>query len=85
MSRHIKAARGQLADLASLSSKTEAAERRILQRAESRLAAVGSELERLRPGVEGAPDSSQDRYMGLIDERAQLNIVIAKARAALGA
>lgn len=83
MSRHIARARKQLTDLHGLASTTEQAERRILQRAEARLSEVNAQLERLRPGVEAAPDASQDRYLALVEERGQLNTVIAKARQAL--
>ena len=61
----------------------EAAERRILDSAEKRLATVQAMIDRQRPGVEGAPDGAQDRYMDLIAERGQLNQVVAKARQAL--
>lgn len=84
MKRHIANTRRQLGDLHALAGKTEAAERRILERAEARLGEVNDELDRLRPGVEAAPDSSQDRYTSLIEERGQLHVVIAKARSALG-
>lgn len=83
MKRHMENARGQLGSLASLASKTEADERGILGRAETRLAEVGAALDRLRPGVEGAPTASQDRYLDLVHERGQLHTIIAKAQAAL--
>ena len=85
MKRHIANTRAHLGELHGLAAKTEAAERRILQSAEARLQTVNTALERLRPGVEAAPDKSQDRYLELVEERGQLHIVIAKARQVLGA
>jgi hypothetical protein len=84
MKRHIENTRASLTDLHSLSATTEAAERRILGQARARLDDVNAMLERQRPGVEGAPDAAQDRYLSLVQERGQLHIVIAKAKAALG-
>jgi multidrug resistance efflux pump len=82
--RHIENTRKQLGELGDMAAKTEAAERRILERATARLDQVNAELERSRPGIEAAPDKSQDRYTALIQERGQLNLVVAKARKALG-
>lgn len=84
MKKHIANTRAHLGELHGLAAKTEAAERRILQSAEERLDAVNASLERLRPGVEAAPDASQDRYLSLVEERGQLHTVIAKARQVLG-
>lgn len=83
MKHHINKARSTLGELGSLASKTEQAERKILESAELRLDDVQSQIERLRAGIEIAPQSDQDRYAALIAERGQLNIVIAKAKAAL--
>lgn len=76
--------RAGLSDLAGLAGKTESAERKILAAAEKRLAAVQAELERARPGVEASPEKAQDRYLELVKERGQLELVISKARQALG-
>lgn len=84
MKRHIANTRSQLGELDKLASETEANERRILERAQTRLDAVNAMIERQRPGIEGAPDASQDRYVALVEERGQLQIVIAKAKKALG-
>ena len=83
MKKHIERTRRSLGELNDLSAKTQAAERRILERAERRHAEVLAALERARPGIEGAPDAAQDRYTDLVKERGQLEQVIAKARAAL--
>ena len=77
-------ARAHLGDLGALATKTEAAERRILAAAQKRLAAVQTQIERARPGIEAGPDSAQDRYLDLVTERGQLELVIARAREALG-
>lgn len=83
MKRHISNTRAHLGELHGLAAKTEAAERRILESAETRLDEVNQSIERLHPGVETAPDASQDRYLSLVEERGQLATVIAKARQAL--
>jgi hypothetical protein len=84
MKRHMERVRTSLTDLAGLASKTEAAERNILKAAEKRLKAVLAELERAQPGVEAAPDRTQDRYLALVRERGQLELVVSKARQTLG-
>lgn len=73
-----------LGELAGLSAKTEAAERRILSSAEARLEEVQAQIDRARAGVEAAPDAAQDRYLELVRERGELHQVIAKAQQALG-
>lgn len=83
MKKHIERTRRSLGELNSLSAKTEAAERRILEQAERRHAEVLAALERARPGVEGAPEAAQERYTDLVKERGQLEAVIAKAKVAL--
>lgn len=84
MKAHIERARHSLGELGSLSAKTEAAERRILERAQQRRDDVQAEIDRCRPGVEAAPESSQDRYLALIKERGVLDTVIARAVSVLG-
>lgn len=84
MKRHMGKARAGLGRLMALSTKTEAAERRILESAQKRHDFVVAELRKLRPGIAGASDSTQDRYTDLVAERGQLDVVIAKARKALG-
>lgn len=84
MKRHISNTRASLNDLGSLASKTEDDERGILSRAEGRLADVVAQIDRQRAGVEAAPDPAQDRYLSLVEEKGQLEIVIAKAKKALG-
>lgn len=83
MKASIDRTRAQLGDLAGLTAKTEAAERRILAAAEKRLDEVQALIERARPGIEAAPDSAQGRYLDLVTERGQLQTVIGKARQAL--
>lgn len=80
MKRHLTNTRRQVGELGRLADKTEAAERRILERAQSRLETVNAMIERQRPGVEAAPDDAQSRYLSLVEERGQLGMVIAKAR-----
>lgn len=85
MKRHISDTRAHLGELDGLAKKTEASERGILQRATARLEQVEAMIERQRPGVEAAPDSAQDRYVTLVEERGRLQIVIAKSKEALSA
>lgn len=82
--KDINDTRDQLGDLGSLMAKTHVAEQAILKRAEQRLDEVQAELDKAGPGVEGAPDADQDRYLNLVKERGQLHQVIAKARVNLG-
>lgn len=83
MKAHIASTKNKLADLAGLSSKTLAAEKKILKTAEARMETVNAELDKFA-GVEGMPDEKQASYLDLVKERAQLNIVITKARSILG-
>jgi hypothetical protein len=84
MKKHMEKVRGSLGDLAGLAGKTEAAERNIFKAATRRLDTVLAEIERAHTGIEAATDASQDRYLALLEERGQLQIVIAKARKELG-
>lgn len=77
------ALRTQLADLAVLQARTDADERKILAAALKRHDEVQAALEQARAAAE-ADDAAADRYQALVLEYGQLNIVIAKARAALG-
>lgn len=83
MKTHLARTRSQLGELHGLAAKTERAERRILEQAQRRHAEVVAAIERARPGIDGAPDAAQDRYINLVKERGQLEVVIAKSRAAL--
>lgn len=84
MKKHLNNTRKQLGDLHGLAAKTDAAERRILERATARLKEVSENIERARVGIEGAPDAAQQRYTDLVAERGQLEVVITKAKKALG-
>lgn len=79
MKAHIEKTKSYLGDLAGLQTKTERAERSILEAAQKRLAEVQAQIERAGVGVEGASDTEQQRYIDLITERAKLNLVIARA------
>lgn len=84
MKQHMNKARSQLGELAALSARTEAAERRILSAAEARLDAVQAEIADMQPRMSLATDDEENRYLSLVEERGRLNKVIAKAREALG-
>ena len=74
--------RSRLGDLAALSAKTEAAERRILEHAEKRLGVIAGRLEEIRPRAL-LDDALADEYQRLILERGKLNLVVAQARRVL--
>ena len=83
MKAHIDKTRASLGELAGLAAKTDAAERRILENAERRLADVQRELDGIK-GAEFGTADQQEHYSDLIKERGQLQLVIAKAREVLG-
>ncbi len=84
MKHHIDRAKAALGELGGLSAKTDAAEANILKAAEKRLAEVQKSLSRMQKGIESAPKNEQDRYVELVEERGQLNLVISRSRALLG-
>lgn len=84
MKRHMERVSTGLADLGGLAAKTEASERNILKSAEKRMVSVAAEIERAQPGIEASSDATQDRYLKLVEERSQLELVISKARKVLG-
>ena len=73
----------RLGDLSALASKTEAAERRILDQAEKRLGVIAGRLEEIKPRVL-LDESLSDEYQRLILERGKLGLVVAQARRVLG-
>ncbi|WP_159711447.1 hypothetical protein [Geminicoccus flavidas] len=75
--------RRQLADLAGLQAKTDAAERQILSSAQQRLGTVNAMLKLAEPGARQGDPNAQAQYQALVLERGELSIVIAKARQAL--
>ena len=79
MDKHADNVRRQLVELSELSSKTEAAERKILETAEEKLAEINERLQKLRPDAVLDAGSS-DEYQNLVNDRARLNLVIAQAR-----
>lgn len=81
---HIDKTKTNLGELGSLASKTEAAERRILEMAEQRLDEVQKSLDRMQAGADSAPEEEQDRLVQLTAERGQLHQVIARSKQALG-
>ena len=80
MKRHLANTRDNLGELATLAARTNAAERNILAAAEKRLQEVNGSIERLRAGIDGAPDRSRQRYLDLVQEQGQLQIIIARAQ-----
>lgn len=71
-----------LGDLAALSAKTEAAERRIMTQAERRLGVIAGRLDEIRPRAL-LDETLADEYQRLILERGKLNLVVAQARRVL--
>lgn len=78
---HIAAARVLLGHLAGLAAQTEAAEKAILDAAESRLEAVTRDLNRLQPRAVTDP-SAGEQYATLTQEKGQLMGIIALSRMA---
>lgn len=64
-----------LGDMAALSAKTEASEKRILSAAVERMDVVRKRIEELRP-IAVTDDDLGHEYLDLIDERAKLESVI---------
>lgn len=83
MNEHISKTKTYLGDLAGIQSKTLRAEKKILESAKARLDVVQAMIKRAQVGVDGASEAAQDRYIALIEERAKLNTVIAKAEVVL--
>jgi hypothetical protein len=75
--------RSRIADLSALAAKTQATERRILERAERRLEQIAGRLEEIKPRVL-LDESLSDEYQRLILERGKLGLVVAQARRVLG-
>lgn len=71
--------RRQLGELGAMAAKTEAAERRILKRAEEMLAEVEGKIEKARADVVSNPEA----YMHLIEERGRIQQIVAQAKAVL--
>jgi hypothetical protein len=84
LKKHIDNTREKLGDLGAIAHKTEAAERKILESALTRREAVEAQIKRARAGIAAAPKSTEDRYLDLVSERGQLDVVISRAKKALG-
>lgn len=82
MQTYIDTTTRHLGELAAMSRQTEVAERRILEKATKRLAEVQSDIAKTRPN---AITTHGDAYMALVQERGQLNQVIAQSRRILSA
>jgi 4-diphosphocytidyl-2C-methyl-D-erythritol kinase len=82
MKAHIDDTHRKLGELAVMAQQTEAAERKILARATQRLDEVQAEL---KEAGSHALTGGGDKYMALVQERGQLQQVIAQARQVLGA
>lgn len=82
METHIKNTRRHLGELGAMSAQNEAAERKILERAEAMLTDVQKKIEAGRPKAVTDGDGGQT-YQDLILERGRLQQVIAKAKQVL--
>lgn len=79
MKQHIEDTRRQLGELAAMAEQTEAAERKILARAEVLLADIEGKIKsEWAAGI--ANDKAQLRYTDMLEERGRLLQVIAQAR-----
>jgi hypothetical protein len=76
---HTDACRTRLAHLGGLAAKTHQAERKLLEAATNRMAAVAADLDTLRPRV-NVDQGAADRYMELTEEWGTLATVIAQAQ-----
>ncbi len=77
--KHLDAARARLAHLGGLAARTEQAEKKILEAAQSRLEAVDADLAKLRPRVLLDPETGK-QYQSLTMERGQLQTVIGQSQ-----
>lgn len=84
MTTEIEKIRRQLGELAALEAKTEQAERKILERAESLLADLEGKLPDLRRRALTGDEEAERAYQDAILERGRLQQVIAQSRAVLG-
>ena len=82
MKQHIENARRHLGELGAMAAQTEAAERKILARAQSLLSEVEGKIEEARAGALTS-DEGGEAYTDLIEERGRLLQVIANAEQAL--
>ena len=82
MKQHIENARRHLGELGAMAAQTEAAERKILARAQSLLSEVEGKIEKARAGALTS-DEGGETYNDLIMERGRLQQVIASAQQAL--
>ena len=73
----IKQSRNQLGELAVLQHRIDESERRLLKRAETRLDEVNASIQQIRSS---ALHHSRE-YQDLIQERGQLHMIIAQAKA----
>lgn len=81
MREHIENTRRQLGELGAMAAQTEAMERKILERAEARLAEVEGKIDAARAAAASKPSE----YMDLVEERGRLQHVIAQAQQVLAA
>lgn len=81
--KHIENTRRQLGELAELSAKTDAAERRILESAEKQLAAMQEKIAGMGHEALLDPDKGRE-YQLLLSNRHRLQVVIAQAKKNLG-
>lgn len=82
MQAHIDNTRRKLGELASLSEKTESAERKILEHATKQLDQVDDDIVKARAAANADPSQAQ-KYMDMVSERGRLMQVIAKSRSIL--
>lgn len=82
MKQHIENARRHLGELGAMAAQTEAAERKILARAQSLLSEVEGKIEKARASALTS-DEGGEAYTDLIEERGRLLQVIATAEQAL--
>ena len=83
MTDHPATARRKLGELSTMASRTDDAERRILESAEAQLDKMQARIAELRPSVL-LNKGDADEYQRLISDRRRLQVVVAQARKNVG-
>lgn len=83
MKEHMDTTRRQLGELGAMAAQNEAMERKILARAEERLADVQGQLDGARASAMSGDDVAKQTYLDMVEEQGRLQQVIAQAKAVL--
>lgn len=75
----IERAKSNLSNLGGLSAVTEVTEKAILAKAEERLGRINNLIDKISAKNKSG-DNFDDIYLSLVEERAQLNLIIGRSR-----